>query len=133
MDARDHFQKIVVPNYNEFVRSPSDFRLLENAITSMNTMAEFLGLHRRGYHPDVSRNERRREAQTIRDQLTGLSDLQTCAEVFKHVRSHDGNGVTLSSTGIDAADPTTWRVGGHHLVTVAHTAFAALNEIPELK
>jgi hypothetical protein len=135
MDAREHFQKIVVPNYNEFARSPSDFRLLGNAIGSMNTVAEYLGLHRRGYPPDVSRNERRVEAQTIRGQLTGLSDLQTCADVIKHVRINTdrGDGVTLSSTGVDPTDQATWTIGGLDLVTVAHNAFATLKELPELK
>jgi hypothetical protein len=136
MDAREHFQNVVVPNYNEFVRSPSDFRLLGNAIGSMNTVAEYLGLCRRGYPPGVSRNERRREAQTIRGQLTGLSDLQTCADVIKHVRIEQKQGgitTTLSSTGIDPADPTTWTVGGHDLVRVAHKAFATLSKIAELE
>ena len=72
MDAREHFQYVAVPNYNEFVQSPSDFRLLGNAILSMNTVAEYLGLDRSGYPPDVSRNERRREAQKIRDILVVL-------------------------------------------------------------
>jgi hypothetical protein len=31
MDAREHFQKVVVPNYNEFVRS-SDFHSLGNTL-----------------------------------------------------------------------------------------------------
>ena len=132
MDARDHFETMVVPNYNEFVRSPSDFRLLGNAILSMNTVAEYLGLHRRGYPPDVSRNERRREAQTIRDDLSDLADLQVCADTIKHVRINQGDGVTLSSTGINPHDQATWYINGKHLPSVAHNAFTTLKGIPEL-
>jgi hypothetical protein len=134
MDARERFQKVVVPNYNEFLRNPNDFRLLDNLITSMNPMAEYLGLDRRGYPPGLSRNERRREAQTVRVE-GGLTDLQKSADVIKHVRielERDGVKSTLTSTGIDTADPTTWKVRGLDLVQVAHSAFATLSKNPEL-
>ena len=134
MDAQERFQKVVMPNYNDFVRNPNDFRLLDNLITSMNPMAEYLGLDRRGYPPGVSRNERRRGAQAIRDD-SDLTDVQICADVIKHVRielERDGVTSTLSSTGIDTADPTTWKVGGLDLVHVAHSAFATLSKITEL-
>jgi hypothetical protein len=134
MDARERFQKVVVPNYNRFVASPNDFSLLDTLITSMNPMAEHLGLDRRGYPPGVSRNERRREAQAIRRQ-SDLTDVQICADVIKHVRielEQDGVTSTLSSTGIDTADPTTWKIGGLDLVQVAHSAYAKLSKFPEL-
>jgi hypothetical protein len=134
MDARERFQKVVVPNYNRFVASPNDFSLLDNLITSMNPMAEYLGLDRRKYPPGISRNERGREAQAIRRQ-SDLTDLQKSADVIKHVRielEQDGVTSTLSSTGIDTDDPTTWEVGGLDLVRVAHGAFATLSKIPEL-
>jgi hypothetical protein len=134
MDARERFQKVVVPNYSRFVASPNDFSLLDNLITSMNPMAEYLGLDRGGYPPGVSRNERRREAQAIRDD-SGLTDLQKSADVIKHVRielEQDGVTSTLSSTGIDTADPRTWKVGGLDLVQVALSAFGTLNSRPEL-
>jgi hypothetical protein len=38
----------------------------------------------------------------------------------------------MSSTGIDAADPTTWKVGRLDLTQVAHDAFATLSKIAEL-
>jgi hypothetical protein len=94
MDARERLQKVVVPNYNEFLRNPNDFRLLDNLITSMNPMAEYLGLDRRGYLPGVSRNERCREAQTVRVE-GGLTDLQKSADVIKHVRI-DWSGMVSS-------------------------------------
>jgi hypothetical protein len=85
MDARERFQKVVVPNYNRFVASPNDFSLLDNLISSMNPMAEYSGLQQLDYPPHVSRNERHRTAQAIRRQ-SDLMDLQKCAEVIKHVR-----------------------------------------------
>jgi len=134
MDARERFQKVVVPNYNRFVASPKDFSLLDNLIGSMNTMAEYLGLQRLNYPPHVSRNKRREEAQAIRDDNL-LTDVQRCADVIKHVRNEveqDGIKSTLCSTGIDTADPTTWKVGELNLVQVAHSAFETLKAHPQL-
>lgn len=135
MDARERFQKVVVPNYNRFVASPDDFSLLDNLITSMNPMAEFLVLDRGRYRPGISRNERRREAQAIRAD-SGLTDLQNSADAIKHVRielQQDGVTSTVSSTGINTVDPTTWKIGELDLVQVAHSAFATLSGIAELK
>jgi hypothetical protein len=137
MNAREHFKNIVVPNYNEFVRSPSDFRLLENALFSMSTVAERLALERREYG-QVGRGVLYGEAQKIRGDLSGLSGLQSCTNALKHVRSikdHGGGEFTTiaTSTGIEANDPTTWKIGGHDLVKVVHNAFATLKGIPELK
>lgn len=131
MDARERFQKVVMRNYNRFVASPNDFSLLDNLISSMNPMAEYSGLQQLDYPPHVSRNERHRTAQAIRRQ-SDLMDLQKCAEVIKHVRielTQDGVTSTLSSTGIDTADPATWKVGELDLVQVAHDGFAALNSL----
>lgn len=86
MNAREHFENTVVPNYNDFVQSPSDFRLLENALFSMNTVAERPALERREYG-QVARGVLYGEAQKIRDDLSGLSHLQSCANTLKHVRS----------------------------------------------
>ena len=72
MNAREHFENTVVPNYNDFVQSPSDFRLLENALFSMNTVAERLALERREYG-QVARGVLYGEAQKIRDDLSGLA------------------------------------------------------------
>jgi len=125
MDAREHFQKWVVRDYNGFVQSPSDFHLLGNAILSMHASAEWLVLDRRGYDPDVSGNKRREDVRKIRDDL-GLADLGVCADALKHVRK--GDGVSLSSTGINTNDPTTWKIGDHDLVKVAHQSFATLQK-----
>lgn len=125
MDARERFQKVVVPNYNRFVASPNDFSLLDNLVTSMHASVEWLVLDRRGYDPDISGNQRRRDVRKIRDDL-GLGDLGVCADALKHVRK--GDGVTLSSTSFDPNDRTTWKVGERDLVTVAHQSFATLQK-----
>jgi hypothetical protein len=75
MDARDFFHEVVKPNYDEFVRSPNDIRLLWNVLVSMNTVPEFLALQRREYSPDISRNELYKLAEEIRGDLSGFVHL----------------------------------------------------------
>src|SRR6516164_9042245 len=83
MNAWQHFRKWVVPDYNNFLRSPSDFHLLESAILSMYAEVEYLGPHQRGYPPDVSDDQR--DARQIRNDLN-IANLQVCADTLKHVR-----------------------------------------------
>ena len=130
MDAWQHFRKWVVPDYNNFLRSPSDFHLLENAILSMYAEVEYLGLHQRGYPPDVSGDQR--DARQIRNDLN-LANLQVCADTLKHVRTNQDDGVTFSSAGIDTNNPNTWKISGHDLVEVANSAFATLREISRIE
>jgi hypothetical protein len=137
VDAREFFNTVVVPNYAEFSRHPTDIRLLWNALISMNTVAEYLALDRLGY-PPIPRNVLDQHAQNIRSQFPSLSDLKFCAEAFKHVRKikdYRGGGFTLqaSSTGVLPDDQTTWNINGYDLATVVHNAFATLQSIPELK
>jgi hypothetical protein len=136
MDAPEHFQKLVVPNYNDFVQRPTEYRFLESALLLMDTVPERLALHQLGYS-QLPRRALHQEAQKIRGQYNSLKDLHSCANTLKHsrsIRDHVGGEfkTTATSTGIDTADPTTWKVGGLDLVQVAHSAFAALNGIPEL-
>src|SRR5690348_8654773 len=57
------FQIIVRPNYYAFYQAQNDIRLLWNALVSMNTVPEFLVLHRRNYQPlDIEREELGNEA-----------------------------------------------------------------------
>jgi len=126
----------VKPNYDEFVRSPNDIRLLWNALVSMNTVAEYLALERLGY-PQVGRKVIYLEAQKIR-RLSGLAELKFCAETFKHVRkikdrSSDEFTTIATSTGVSPEDQGTWRIDAYDPVEVIHKAFATLKEIPELK
>jgi len=136
MDAREFFHNVVMPNYTEFVRSPTDIRLLWNALVSMNTVAEYLALERLGY-PQIGPRVIYLEAQRIR-RLSGLAELKYCAETFKHVRKIRDRGSSefttiATSTGVSPDDQATWNVDGKDLVKVVHTAFATLKEIPELK
>jgi hypothetical protein len=123
MDAREYFNYVAMTKYNEFVQSPNDFRLLESAIFSMDTVAERLGLHQVGY-AQVSREVLYEEAKKIPGQSTSLENLHSCSNALKHVRSirdHSGGKFTTiaTSTGIDPNDPTTWKIG--------------INSFPELK
>src|SRR5262249_39930203 len=85
MDAREYFQRIVMPDYAHFQQSPNDIRLLFNALVSMNTVPKFLVLHRLGYALDISREKLDEEVETIHVDLR-LTALQFCANMFKHVR-----------------------------------------------
>jgi hypothetical protein len=129
MDAGEYFQRIVVSNYVDFQQSPNDIRLLFNALVSMNTVPEFLALHRRGYALDISRDKLLEDAQGIRGEL-GLTALHFCANMFKHVRRipHGSSEITASSTSISPDDQGTWTVLGHDLVEVVHEAFAKLEQ-----
>ena len=63
----------------------TDLRALWNAVLSMNTLAEFVALHRLGY-PLLTRKELDEKAKTIREEVTILETLKQCAETLKHVR-----------------------------------------------
>jgi hypothetical protein len=136
MDAREFFQEVVKPNYAEFVQSPNDIRLLWNVVLSMNTIPEFLVLHRLGYPPALRRKELDAEADNMREELSGFLDLQFCANTLKHVRKISGSSAKFelqaSSTGLLPDDQSTWSVGGHDLVAVVHKTFATLQGISEL-
>ena len=133
MGARERFEKVVAPSYNDFVQSPTEYRFLESALLLMDTVPERLALDRLGY-PQVSRKALTLEARKIRGQYNSLKDLHSCANALKHSRTIrdrvDGKFKTTgTSTGIDTADPRTWKVRGHDLVQVAESAFATLDKI----
>jgi len=136
MDAREFFQDVVKPNYDEFVQSPDNVRLLWNVVVSMNTVPEFLALHRLRYPSDLPRKELDAEADGIRDELSGFLELQFCANTLKHVRKISGSAAKFelqaSSTGLLPDETSTWSVAGYDLVAVVHKAFATLQEIAEL-
>jgi hypothetical protein len=134
MDAREYFQLIVQPNYYEFYQAQNSIRLVWNAIVSMNTVPEYLALDRLGYPLELDRDVLGAEAQKIREKL-GLTELQYCANTFKHVRKIPRGQVTAtaSSTSIEPIDLATWVLDGHDLVQVAHDSFAKLSKVPELK
>jgi hypothetical protein len=129
MDAQEYFQRVVVPDYADFQQSPNDIRLLFNALVSMNTVPEFLALHRLGYAFDISREALDEEAEAIREELR-LTTLQFCANMFKHVRRipRRSSEITASSTAVSPDDQGTWTVLGDDLVEVVHTVFATLKQ-----
>ena len=103
----------------------------------MNTVPEFVALHRRDYS-EVDRNTLASEADQIRD--TSLRDLKFCAETFKHVRKinvsrNQGTRfeTVATSTGGSTGDPTTWAIGQYDPVAVLQRAFSTLAALPELK
>jgi hypothetical protein len=95
----------------------------------MNTMPEFLALHRRGYVRDIWREELDHDVQAIREEL-GLTTLQSCANMFKHVRRIPRHSSEFTASSDDLG---TWAVDGNDLVEVAHKAFATFNGLAELK
>lgn len=111
MDAREFFQNVVTPNYAEFLRSPNNIRLLWNIVVSINSVPEFLALHRLKYSLDLPREALDLEAEKIRNELDGFVELQFCANTLKHVRKirRSGTKFTLeaSSTGLLPDDQLT--------------------------
>ncbi len=73
-------------------------------------------------------------AQEKRKEL-GLTELQYCANTFKHVRRIPRGQLTAtaSSTSVDPIDQATWVLDGHDLVQIAHDSFAKLSNLPEFK
>jgi len=132
----EFFQDVVKPNYAQFVQSPDNIRLLWNVVVSMNTVPEFLVLHRLRYPLDLSRKELDAGADRIRNELSGFVELQFCANALKHVRKISGSNTKFelqaSSTGLLPDDNSAWYVAEYDLAAVVHKAFARLQEIPEL-
>jgi hypothetical protein len=123
IDARKYFQRIVVLNYAHFQQSSNDIRLLFNALVSMNTAPEFK------YGLDIGREVLDQDARAIRDEL-GLTALQFCANMFKHVRliPRRSSEFIASSTSISPYYQGTWTVLVCDLAGVVHKAFAALKQ-----
>ena len=140
MDARGFFREVARANYGEFQKSPEDFRSFWNAVVSMNTVAEWIALHRLGYR-QVSEEELRLEANRIRSDNI-LEQLNDCAIPLKHVRRSRqqrqtaSSGLTPTSTGFSSGDKSTWVLYfGERRVDVAgvlDSAITALLEFPEL-
>ena len=138
MNAAEFFNTVVKRNYEEFFIQKDDFRLLWNAIISMNTVAEYVALERRGY-AQVPRKVLDDTAKQIRNKDLALEELKSCAEALKHVRKtthSDKQGlfeITATSTGVSANNRTTWEISSYDLVDVAQRAFKVLSALPELK
>lgn len=48
MNAKEFFDEVVVPNYSDARQTPNNFRFVSNAISCMNTVAEFVALEQLG-------------------------------------------------------------------------------------
>ena len=86
MDAYEFFHQIVEPNCENALRPPYHLRLAWNAIVSLNTVPEFIVLHRLGYKTDVDRDLLYRETEEIRKKYPALTQLNNEAIKLKHVR-----------------------------------------------
>ena len=86
MDAQEHFQK-AADNYNEFARDPTNFRLLKNALISMDEGPEHLALHQLGY-PQLSREALNEEAQKIRRIDPEVGQFLLSRELLLHCGRH---------------------------------------------
>jgi hypothetical protein len=137
MDAAEYFRTVVKPNYEQFIATPNDLRLLWNAVVSMNTIAEYVALDQLEYAA-VPRHTLDNAAAAIRARNPILSDLKYCAETFKHVRKMSRDGLApmslvATSTAVSSGDQTTWQIGPHDLVTVLRQAFSTIKVFPELR
>jgi hypothetical protein len=134
MDASEFFNTVVKRNYEEFTGRSDDFRLLWNAIVSMNTVAEYMALEQLQY-AQVPREKLDATAKQIRDKDQSLIDLKSCAEALKHVRKTTRSNkqgsftVTVTSTIASPIDITTWTFGPYDLANVAQRAFRALSAL----
>ena len=72
MDAKEFFSVVVVENYKEAIADPANFRKLWNAALSMNTVAEYLALHRAGY-PTLDRFKVDEKAAAVRSEYPDLN------------------------------------------------------------
>lgn len=128
MDAKEFFTSTVVPNYEEAVADPSNWRKLWNAALSMNTVQEYLALHRAGY-ATLTREEVDTRVEAIRNEYPELKALHSWAVTLKHVRKHRGQVASASSTAISPQDPNSFA----GVKDVVDRTFATLSSISEFK
>jgi hypothetical protein len=128
MDAKEFFTVVVVENYKEANADPTNFRKLWNAAISMNTVPEFLALHRDGY-PTLKSWEVDEKAKDVRSEYSDLKEIKSYADRLKHVRKHVGQQATASSTSILPQNPSTWA----DLKDLVDRTYSTLGSISELK
>src|SRR4029453_1434403 len=114
MDAKEFFSVVVVENYKEAIADPANFRKLWNAALSMNTVGEYLALHRAGY-PTLDRFKVDEKAAAVRSEYPDLNAIKSYADRLKHVRKHERQQVTASSTSIPPQTPTSFVIFKHLL------------------
>ena len=134
MDAKGFFSQVIDKNYKEWKADPDDFTKYWNAAVSMNTAAEFLALHRAGY-PELTRTEVDVKVAAIRSEYPELKAIKLYANPLKHVRSHDNQKLTASSTSIAPENPNSWQLTSSmpDPRDTLDRAFARLSSMPEFK
>ncbi len=142
MDPRVFFDEVVKPNYEDAKRATGNFRFVWNAILSLNTVPEYLAIHRLDYE-EVDRTTLDNEGNRIRNEFPSLRRLKKCANALKHVRSMPKNPkrsnvlpeITSTSTGILPSDTTTWTIDicarTYELPTILDEAFDTIKAFPE--
>ena len=117
-----------------FKQSPDDLRLLWNAVVSMNSVAEWIALHKLDY-AEVDKRVLDDKAKEVRNSDSSLKDLNLCAITFKHVRKliPTPTGLIPSSTAL-STPPWVIGYGNEEKVVedVLRRAYAALLAFPEL-
>jgi hypothetical protein len=131
MDAYEFFHQIVEPNCENALRPPYHLRLAWNAIVSLNTVPEFIVLHRLGYKTDVDRDLLHREIEEIRKKYPALAQLNNEAIKLKHVRrlprkENEPLSSINSSTSHVISEPTL-----AELLETIHDAFQTMKAFPE--
>jgi hypothetical protein len=132
MDAYEFFHQIVEPNCENALRPPYHLRLAWNAIVSLNTVPEFIVLHRLGYKTDVDRDLLYRETEDIRKKYPALTQLNNETIKLKHVRrlppkENEPLSSINSSTSHVISEPTL-----AELLETIRDAFQTIKAFPEL-
>ena len=129
MDAKEFFTVVVVENCKEANADPTNFRKHWNAAVSMNTVPEYLALHRAGY-PELERWQVDEKAEAVRNEYPNFPELKSYVDRLKHVRKHEGQQATASSTSISPQDQNSW-ADLRDLVDSTFTTFGCIPEFNE--
>ena len=95
----------------------------------MNTVAEFLALHRAGYPTTLKSGEVDEKAEAVRSEYPDLKAIKSYADKLKHLRKHVGQQLTASSTSILPRDQPSFV----DLKNLVERTFTTLDRISELK
>jgi hypothetical protein len=136
MYVKQFYQHVALKNYEDSRADPMSHQKLWNAMVSANTIADHLGLEGLNYGPTLTRKEIDGAVSDVRQAYPDLQSLNKRANTLKHVRRHERNVLTETSTGLLPDDPATWHLndasGSHDLRNDVDRIFATFGTIPEL-
>jgi hypothetical protein len=136
MDTKKSYESVVLPNYEASKADPGSFQKIWNAIQSVSTLSEYVALERLEYG-DVKRKDVDAVTDSVLRMYPDLYLLKDPATTLRHVRRHDGQEVTSSSTGIEPDNPATWVLedgpSKHNLSDVLDRAMAVFPTVLETK